>query len=494
MDTFVLSRSMSKNEQRGSRTRLAAVALCGGLMLVWTLNSAARAADRDAETVPRSKEVDFTEMTDLTVVLTDEHGQPISGALVMAYAMRMVERGGHGYWPYEKIGPPKTVISDASGKANISYPSHVGAGPRVLTPRLVTFSVKHANFVQETVHFDLGPPQAEVTLKAGCEVELSAVDTNGKPLSRFGVMVAGPSASELWEDADHGGRRTRAINDGTWQTMLVQLRDGGPTLFSAVLPLRVRPQQAVRIRNIEMRPGVRVLGDTSQDVPRPVSGYVMATSVPKPAEDSWNPENPSLIWYDWVKIDADGTFEFESLPHGGDLQLIAVCEGWISKTTFPDADAQHFVMGQLFEANSSELSITLDMERTGTVVAQFSTADGQPFSEGRVYSSPNQRYWKSGSTLLGRQIRSEIIVRNQLLPPGEHLEMSDREFVFPFTTAVQQDGTATLKGLPIGRNLRLSLVHDKFKLADSDSHGVRFKLDSAAPLEMKQTVVAVRED
>lgn len=49
-----------------------------------------------------------------------------------------------------------------------------------------------------------------------------------------------------------GGRRTSAVNDGSWQTMLVAPQEAGPTLFSGLLPLRVQPSQAVRLRNVSL--------------------------------------------------------------------------------------------------------------------------------------------------------------------------------------------------------------------------------------------------
>jgi hypothetical protein len=463
--------------------------LCAVALVLGIACRLSTAADPDIESPRQVEETDFTEMRDLTVALLDHRGEPIAGAQIMAYAIRVKEQTGHFFWPRDVIGPPATVLSGADGKVVIQYPIYLGVGPHVLTTRLVTFSVKHADFVQETTHFDLGPEQAKLTLKAGCEVQLSAVDTNGDPIHGFGVLVAGPSGSELWEDTASGGRRTGAINDGSWQTLLVKLQEQGPTLFSNVLPLRVRPAQTVRMRNIEMSLGVRVRGMISPDVPRPVSGHVVTTSVPRPAQDSWSAEDPSVTWHQWTEIDRDGTFELESLPRGGDLQVIAVCDGWISSTTVPDARSQ--VLGQIFPVDDNELSITIEMERTGSVAVTFRTENGQPFSEGRVYCSPNQRNWKGGSTTLGRRVRSDPFIQNQFLPYDRQLEVFDRELEVPFIRDVPGDGVVMLRGLPIGKNLRLSLAHKQFKLLDADPNGMRFKLDSPETLEMSATVVPV---
>jgi len=60
-------------------------------------------------------EIDVTAMTNLIVVLRDERGAPIPNAEVMAYAMRMREGGGHGYWYRKVYGQPKTVLSNEQG-------------------------------------------------------------------------------------------------------------------------------------------------------------------------------------------------------------------------------------------------------------------------------------------------------------------------------------------------------------------------------------------
>jgi hypothetical protein len=432
-------------------------------------------------------EVDLTRMANLSVVLRDEDGQPVASARVMPYAMRVIEQPGHGYWNRELLGPPETVVSGNDGKAVIRYPVQVGSGPRVLTTRLVTFSGKHTDFVSTVVHFDLGPEQAEVTLKPGCDVRLTAVDTGRHEVRDFGVMVAGPFGPDYWALDEFGGRRSRSLSDGTWQTMLVKLQGNGPTLFSDVFPLRIRPRQTVRVRNIELRPGAKVRGLVSEDVPRPVRGYVVAASVPRPANDHWVRDNPSLVWHEWLQIDKDGRFQFDSVPRGGDLQLIAICDGWISTTTV--REARGAVMGQIFPVEEDELTVTVDMERTGTVRIHVVAGEGKPFTEGRVASWPNQRWWKGGSTLLGQRARSADNIRNQLLPFEQRIEPQNNSLPLPFNRELSSDGTATLTGLPLGHNLGLVLQHDQFKFSTDNREGrLRVKLESPEIVNLEATV------
>lgn len=432
--------------------------------------------------------IDFTETAELTVKVSDQDGAPVADAHVTPYAMRMVELGGHGFWPRDVLGPPRPTISDAEGVAKVPYPVHVRSGPRVLTPRLVTFSVRHSDFVQTVVHFDLGPEHAAVVLKPGCEVAIGAVDEAGTRVTDFGVLVAGASGAEIWVDDGQGGRRTRSMNDGTWQTMLVKLQDTGPTLFSDVLPLRVRPSQSVRMRQVRLLPGARIQGTLSLNVPRPTRGYVVATSVPIPANSSWSDDSPSLTWHDWAEVRPDGSFELESVPRGGKIQLIAVCEGWISTTTIPEARSQ--IMGQLFDVGSGDVSVALEMEPTGSLEVSLRTKDGRPFTTGRVASSPNQRYWKGGSTFLGQRFRSENYIHNQLRDPSQHLSIVDEGQQFPFDQPVSETGSVILSGLPLGRNLRVVLIHERFHLdGEGERNEVRFKLDSPQRQKRELTVV-----
>jgi hypothetical protein len=66
----------------------------------------------------------------------DDQEKPIVGATVYPYAMRAVEGDSHGYWNDELIGPPKTVVTDANGKAVIQYPVHIGSATEPRTTNL----------------------------------------------------------------------------------------------------------------------------------------------------------------------------------------------------------------------------------------------------------------------------------------------------------------------------------------------------------------------
>lgn len=367
------------------------------------------------------KNIDIKSLTELRVKLLGEDGENVVGAAVMPYAMRMVNENAHGYWNREKLGSPKDFFSDEDGVATIRYPAKVYSLPQPMTTSLVTFQIRHSDFVTKVVHLELGPDyenaieETEVQLKKGCELVLSAQDENEVPIEHFGVVMAGYEQPEFWASVGQGGKRTSSLNDGTHQTLLVKPQDDGPTLFSGLLPLRVRPNQALKIRNVKLSPGSRVVGQLSKNVTRPVrDGYAITTSVPRPAGESSDKTTPSLTWEDWAEINEDGSFELPSVPRSGEIQIIAICEGWVSTTTVPEARGH--VMGQLFDVDETLTKVDVEMEETGVLEVIVTRPDGGPLMEGYVSSWPNQRYYKGGSTILGQRYRSINIIENQLRP------------------------------------------------------------------------------
>ena len=109
------------------------------------------------------------------------------------------------------------------------------------------------------------------------------------------------------------------------------------------------------------------------------------------------------------------------------------------------------------------------------------------------YCSPNQRYFKGGSTILGDRYRSGDLVRNQLVLPDRRIRVYDRLRRYPFTgIPVDADGTCRLKGLPIGPRQTIAFVHGSHRLARTTASGrsdVRFTLHSPAPVRLQVTVV-----
>ncbi|MEM9646507.1 MAG: hypothetical protein AAF989_16060, partial [Planctomycetota bacterium] len=288
---------------------------------------------------------------------------------------------------------------------------------------------------------------------------------------------------------------SRAIQDGTWQTMMVKVADDGKHWFSECLALKYRKGKVVNLTGMPLLPGVVLNGRLSENVPRPVlDGYVIATCAPVPAERTYGEKNPTLVWHDWTEVRRDGSFTFESLPRGGKVQLISVTDSWLSKSSMEGSE--FFVRGQLFDLGSDETNVTIEMVPTGTLELTVEGVDGEELQNASISASPNQIYFKGGSTVLGRRMRTTTQLRYRNIPLEERNQKNpwwrfDRQKL-PFSDAKVIDGRCTLTGLPLNRNLWITMSHAKYVLdcgQDGQKNRVEFNLADNKPKQL--TVRAV---
>jgi hypothetical protein len=156
--------------------------------------------------------------------------------------------------------------------------------------------------------------------------------------------------------------------------------------------------------------------------------------------------------------------------------------------------ARALVAGQIFNIEDDEHSFVVQMERTGTLEVSLVTEDGKPFTEGQISSWPNQHYLKGGNTLLGMRFSSAVQIQNQLLPPDARIAYPDGEAQSPLIRKVGPDGTATLRGLPLGFEESLFLSHETFVLKGGAERGaIRYKVDSAEPVRQKLVVIPAKK-
>jgi hypothetical protein len=232
--------------------------------------------------------------------------------------------------------------------------------------------------------------------------------------------------------------------------MLVAPRDDGMHLFSGVLPARFAKGKDVTIRNAKLRPGMRLSGSLSENVPRPIAGgKVIAWCLPKPAGETYGAENPSIAWAEEAIVKEDGSFEFVSLPRGGTVQLIAICNGWLTT-----GKENTFTIGKLVEIKEDELAdnhvakITLEMEPTGSLEVEVIGPDGKPLVGAEVSTWPNQKLHLSGSNIVGECYPSARAINAQIagIDPDETAwhQKADR-----YNAKTNEQGKVTLTEIPI---------------------------------------------
>lgn len=405
------------------------------------------------------------EMKDFQLSVVDSAGKPIVGAEVLVQGVRCQEDPGSWYaWPAANGGPMPIVPTDQDGVARFKYPSKLGSAVQFFTITTLTVNFRHANYISERAEFAVDAEKSEQVLRPGCRVTYSAVDDSGKAIEQFAAYISGPGYDAKWTLAD-GTIQSMAVPDGAWQTMLVSPQDDGLTLFSGVLPARYKSGSEMTIGNVTLRPGLRVQGSLSGNVPRPISdGVVVAWCQPKPTKKAI--ENREAIgWSDSAVIQEDGTFEFASLPRDGRLQLIAICRGWVIEDQAP---LGQFKTGVLIDLEAAHIAgnvlegIELPMEEAGAIEVTVKHLDGSPAAGIRVGTWPNQKLEDTGTQLLGEAYPSIVRIRSQIdgtAPPNYWQQ--ERKTRYNQTT--DADGQAVLYDLPRG-SWDVYVGSDQFKL------------------------------
>ena len=436
--------------------------------MVFILFVFATAAAEESKTDKKKNPIKFpTKTAKLIVEVTDEAGEPIQGVVIKPYGCRSVEEPSTGwFWPTYNIGHPKEHTGDVDGKVTVDYPVTFGHEPDWHTCCEISATVTHPEFISQNLIVDPRGGKTQLTMKAGCQLTISAADPNGQTVP-FGILIAGPGRSAKWLIDDDGVHKSRAIPDGSWQTMLVSPSDDGRHLFSPVLPVRLRDQQDVNIRNLRLKHGLHLRGRLDDSVPRPVkNGKVVAHCLPKPAGYVYgggpDDEPPSVSWETAVEIDEDGTFEFPSLPRSGLLQLITLCDGHVGKDKdVIGAHGSHRLGVFLQVADIDKSSpLEIEMEPTGSVQVTVLDDNGDPLSDAYVSTNPNHSMHLAGCTILGHCSETVSAIRAQIDP---NFKMDPFELKNPrYSARTNAQGIATINNLPLNETYSFSTGHEKF--------------------------------
>lgn len=430
-----------------------------------------------------------TETAPFVIQVTDENGKPIEGVTLRPYACRCVEdRGSHYGWPTYNVGKPVPVETDKEGRATIDYPLRFGRDPDWKTTCEISASATHAEFISDVLNIDPRPGNGTMTMRQGCQLRISVADTEGER-TPFGIVMAGPGGMAKWKTDPSGMRLSRAIPDGSWQTLLVSPREDGRHLFSGVLPIRLRDNQDVNIRNLRLKPGIRIAGRLDDSVPRPVkNGKILAHCLPRPAGFCYADEDPSVSWEDAASINEDGTFEFPSLPRSGMIQLITVCDTHIGKDVDPpDPNQNAFTQGMYLQVDERDdlENLTIPMEATGTVRVKVLDPDGNPLVGAKVGTWPNQSMHLAGSNVLGEYSQSIELIRQQI--QSDSTPSWERRNYDRYSRTTDENGEATLISMPIGTGDQIAVHHDDYLMPQSgfgDRREVNVNLEDSTPVEV----------
>jgi hypothetical protein len=172
-------------------------------------------------------------------------------------------------------------------------------------------------------------------------------------------------------------------------------------------------------------------------------------------------------------IQEDGSFVFASLPRGEVVQLIAVCDGWLSRepnqqeidVTTPwvkriaSARGGNSMWAPLvYMLNEPTVSLTIEMVATAACEVTVLKPDGSPLPNASVSLWPNQSWLRGGNTIVGVGYRSTDLLRREQGPNTvDWLSLLQR-----FAGKTNDQGKVTIFNLPGKPSIGLGVEHEAF--------------------------------
>jgi len=426
------------------------------------------------------------ELLEFNLVVTDSNGAPVEGAEVIPWALRSSQ--GHGLWDKERAGgaEPVATRTDASGQTIILFPKFANLEEQVKATA-VTLSVDHPGYPfvsHENVDVPCEQPH-KLALRPGAAIEV-ALTIDGQRVVGNGIYAmdtGGRScrSGKSLQPAEDGAFRIPPIAKGSGQFMFIRLDNETPTHFSPVEHVEIDGSERVIKRNVKLFPAVHVRGQFSANVPRPVrNGRVKVETISD--GESWD----EVCWFDWAKVDEDGTFVIESWPKDQPMQLIALCDGFIAKSgtrppmVKPERAGGGYLRAQVFMTPDAS-AITVDMAPMVICNIEAVNGFGKPLADVDAATNPNVGWWNSGSQIYCWP----LVTAAQLLLTGKY-ENKDGDDTFgqPFRGKTDEQGKLSLE-LPVG-GTHLWASHERYQLpvkSGSRYQGVR--VDAGKPLNLK---------
>lgn len=399
-------------------------------------------------------------------------GKPVEGAKIYPWAVLC---NGGSFAVQEKRVP--AVKSDVDGKATIVFPhdAELEADDERTSKllrdglnqglRQIAIRVDHPDHPIYSQYVDAGGPR-RIELVDSTTIVVR-IDQSREP--RKGGALYPVLSRTFWLasnfSADEGVLTIRRVDRTSdqasqWLRVVELTDDGGPARFSDLIDLNSHRGNPVNL-DIETKPGARVVGRLAGDVPRPVkNGFVVGQIVGGP--NSWE----GWSWGVKAEIDQDGKFTIDSLPPNDNLQLIALCDGWVSTSpTIDELNAyqkEHgfnvenpvlhsgHVQPRLLRLTSGTIVRGISMQPTATCEVKVVDADGMPVSGASVSFWPNQFWFRGGAQVLGTGFDTLSFIRDELAKK-DRLDLSSalgRQQRFSAKTNDQ--GLALISNLPAG--------------------------------------------
>ena len=293
---------------------------------------------------------------------------------------------------------------------------------------------------------------------------------------------------------------------------IVHLPDEGPAWFSDLIDLVAQKRNPISI-DAELKPGVRFEGRLDDSVPRPVkNGHVVG----KLADGRIAPENDLHLEFA-AEVAADGTFIFESIPANEPLQLVAVCDGWVSSSPTDDqiveyckqwiqgglfADprrfGQRFVCAQIVLPAEQADKPTILMQPTAACEVTVQDDQGQPIPGATVSFTATYFFYGPGNSSVGRGVDSLKFIRDAL-KTGKHQDFykfwvaQSNENRAKYSATTNASGIAVVSTLPAGPTDADPVGRDSTFFVSRDGYQVTANPPLADyPLELQPSTVHLK--
>ena len=400
------------------------------------------------------------------VTVLNEEGKPVVGAKVIPSGIGMESGSSMGWlsvWP-------KEFTTDAQGVAEILVPEN----KRWFLPasfghiRSVSMAIEHPEYAhasKSSVHeFNREP----ITLRRGVVVVARAINAaTGQPINADLFAISSGYPAPEW-----------TLKDGELRSVPMDTMDSETGKYFRVIHAPAEPQNAAVLLSdvidataigvtdhiaridVPLYPGVRISGQLSVDVPRPLKkgGHVLA-SIKAGDTDLNKYPSQHVYWGDVAMIDENGKFEFSDLPRDSHVELIAVCDGWLSKAKTEDlADYDQIHQTEFQKLNEhaaaastpvfierEDVAVTLNMIQLGQCEILVEDENGKPLDLAEVNFSPNH-HTRGGGTSLGAGGRSLDLRHNQ----RTRSRGPSMKWLSQYLRATGPDGRVVIVNLPAG--------------------------------------------
>ena len=436
------------------------------------------------------------------IEVVDVRGKPIPGATVKPYALRPKPAGGqsgHYLWTKDRYDiSPEPVVTNETGTVNVPYPTFVVE--RVETGK-ITVSIKHPEYISDTqdIVVSTSPPRgAPWRVRMNFIIDRldgGAVVTRTNPLvlKRGELLILKPAetlesvtelyaqtSSEGWHDNDFWDRSqpgvvvSRKHSLGVHAVRLIGLNEDNELMFSETLDVTIK-QGVTNSVSLALKPARTVRGKLSDNVPRPVvNGRVVVNIVP--AGRTFR--DPILRWHTWTGVNDDDSFEMPSLP-AGDLEVIALCDGFISVDGSGQRQSSVIRYPQKHTIGANDLDIVIDMEPTARLEVTVFDDNGRLLEGARVSTWPNVCWHNCGSTIFCSSLYKSVDRLRQL-----HEDQDDfqRDIPSGFFGISDVNGVAVLSNVP-ARQTSFAVEHKDYVLPKFGIGGTAARRQASMVLE-----------